>query len=197
MGRKKKYDRDDLIKRALRIFREHGFSNTSTQMLIEGLGINRFSLYAEFESKLKLFEIVLSKYENENVERNFGPLEKPDAGIREIQGLFEFLATSGNGPAAGLGCLLCNTAVEFGSDDLTDSGAVNRYFNRISDAFRNALQNEQENGRLRSVVEINKEADYFAASTLGLFVLIRSKASPGTVSNAAEIAVEHLRGLTI
>ena len=44
MGRKKTYDRDVLIGKAMELFRDHGFAGTSTQMLVEGLGVNRYSL---------------------------------------------------------------------------------------------------------------------------------------------------------
>ena len=56
MGRKKSYDREELVAKAMEIFRDHGFASTSTQMLVEGLGVNRYSLYAEFGSKQALFD---------------------------------------------------------------------------------------------------------------------------------------------
>ena len=59
MGRKKTYDRDVLIEKSMEMFRDHGFAGTSTQMLVEGLGVNRYSLYAEFGSKQALFEAAL------------------------------------------------------------------------------------------------------------------------------------------
>ena len=100
MGRKKLYDRDVLIGKALEIFRDHGFAGTSTQMLVEGLGVNRFSLYAEFGSKQELFDAVLQRYDEEVVERNFGPLEAPGAGLAEIRSLLEFFGSAGKGPAS-------------------------------------------------------------------------------------------------
>lgn len=45
MGRKKSYDREALVGKAMEIFREHGFAGTSAETLVEGLGVNRFSLY--------------------------------------------------------------------------------------------------------------------------------------------------------
>jgi AcrR family transcriptional regulator len=62
MGRTKQYDRHTLVKQAMEIFRDHGFSGTSTQMLVEGLGVNRFSLYTELGSKQELFEASLERY---------------------------------------------------------------------------------------------------------------------------------------
>lgn len=195
MGRKKHYNRDELIKKATAIFREHGFAGTSSQMLVDGLGVNRFSLYAEFENKQALFDAALEYYNNTAVERNFGPLETPTAKIKEIRILLEFFASASKGPSSGRGCLLCNTAVEFGPTDPNGSEFVQRYFKRISKAFYKALSNSRNKGLLRDTVTLKKEADFFTATTLGLFVMIRAKAPKKVIENAAKMAIAHLEGL--
>lgn len=197
MGRSKNYDRDTLIDKAVEIFRDHGFAGTSTQMLVEALGVNRFSLYAEFENKQKLFDTVVERYNQTVTERNFGPLETAEAGIDEVRALLEFFASAGKGPAMGRGCLLCNTAVEFGPEDPGGTGFVQKYFGRLSKAFYKALNNADKNNVLHSSVALKKEADFLTASSLGLFVMIRAKAPPIIIKNAAEMAIEHLERLCI
>ena len=197
MGRKKKYNSDTLIEKAMEIFRDHGFAGTSTQMLVEGLGVNRFSLYAEFGNKQKLFEAALERYNKEVVERNFGPLEAPTAGVEEIHALLEFYASASKGPASGRGCLLCNTAVEFGPVDPSGAEFVQQYFEHLSKAFYKALNNAHSKGELRNSVALREEADFFTASTLGLFVMIRAKAPPAIIENATKMAIEHLKGLCV
>ena len=192
MGRKKEYDRDELIQKALGIFRIHGYAGTSTQMLVEGLEVNRFSLYAEFSNKQELFNAVLERYDEQIVNRNFGPLEQPTAGTAEIRSLLDFFAKASAGPVAGKGCLLCNTAVEFGPTDPTGRAFVERYFHRISQAYRNALANARDRGEIAESTSIAEEADFFTASTVGLFILIRAKAAPSTITNAATMAIRHL-----
>ena len=197
MGRKKNYDRDILIEKAMEIFRDHGFAGTSSQMLVDGLGVNRFSLYAEFENKQKLFEAALERYNETVIERNFGPLEAPGAGVEEIRSLLKFFASASKGPTSGRGCLLCNTAVEFGSVDPSGVKFVRRYFERLSKAFYKALNNAQRKGYLLDSVAVREEADFFTASTLGLFVMIRAKAPTAIIKNAAKMAIEHLEGLCV
>ena len=110
MGRKKGYERDVLVGKAMELFRDHGFGGTSTQMLVETLGVNRYSLYAEFGSKQALFDLALERYDAEVIQRSYGPLELPGAGIAEIRSLLEFYRGAAAGPAVGRGCFLCNTA---------------------------------------------------------------------------------------
>ena len=197
MGRKKKYDRDTLIEKAMELFRNHGFAGTSTQMLVEGLGVNRFSLYAEFGNKQELFDAALERYNEKVIERNFSPLEAPAAGVREIRALLEFFAVARQGPVSGRGCLLCNTAVEFGPADPSGAAFVQRYFKRLSQAFYQALKNVQRRGELRNEVALQGEADFLTASTLGLFVMIRAEAPPTIIKNSANMAIEHLEGLCV
>lgn len=195
MGRKKTYDRDELLGKAMEMFRDHGFAGTSTQMLTDRLGVNRFSLYAEFGSKQGIFDAALERYDEEVVERNFGPLEAPGAGIAQVRALLEFFASASNGPASGRGCLLCNTAVEFGPEDPSGAGFVQRYFDRLSRAFHAALDNARARGELRGSVDPREEAGFFTASVLGLFVMLRARARPPVVRNAVRVAVAHLEGL--
>lgn len=129
------------------------------------------------------------------VERNFGPLEAPTAGVKEVRTLLEFFASAGKGPISGRGCLLCNTAVEFGPVDPSGAEFVQRYFEHLSKAFYKALNNADSKGELRNSVALREEADFFTASTLGLFVMIRAKAPPAIIENAAKMAIEHLEGL--
>jgi len=197
VGRKKNYDRTQLIEEAMEIFRDHGFAGTTSQMLVDGLGVNRFSLYAEFGNKQGLFDAVLEQYNHVVVERNFGPLESPGAGIEEIRRLLEFFASASHSPASGRGCLLCNTAVEFGPMDPSGSQFVQRYFKRLSKAFHQALANAKREGKLRDSVALKEEADFFTSATLGLFVMIRARAPAKIIENAATIAIRHLEGLCV
>ena len=195
MGRKKTYDRDTLIARSVELFRDHGYQGTSTQMLVDGLEINRYSLYAEFGSKQALFDAALERYNDAVIGRSFGLLEAPGAGIAEVRALLEFYALANLSPAWGRGCLLCNTAVEFGPDDPSGAGFVQRYFERLSGAFQAALENAHRGGELRASVDGRQEADLLTAAVLGLFVMLRAKAPSTVIEGAAHAAIEHLEAL--
>lgn len=192
MGRKKNYERDVLIAKATELFRDHGYAGTSTQMLVEELGVNRYSLYAEFGSKQALFDAALALYDAQVIERNFGPLEAPRAGVAEIRALLEFFGAAETSPAAGRGCLLCNTAVEFGPDDPSGAGFVARYFDRLAGAFHAALENGRCQGDIDTSVGVKEEARFFTACVLGMFVMLRADAPSEVIESAAQVAMGHL-----
>ena len=197
MGRHKEYDREDLIKRATELFRDHGFAETTTAMLTTELQVNKNTLYSEFGSKQELFDECLEHYNNANVENSFGPLERPEASVQEIRELFKFFARAASGPAKGRGCLFCNTAVEFGPADPSGQRFVQRYFGRISSAFLNALANAKKEGLIAGGIDIELEAQSFTASVLGMFVMIRAAAKPRLVEGAAKAAIRRLEGICL
>ena len=195
MGRTRTHSKDQLLAKAMQIFREHGFAGTSADMLVDRIGVSRYSLYSDFGSKQGLFDAALERYNDEIIGLRFGPLERSDAGMSEVAAVLDFFGSAGNGPAAGSGCLLCNTAVEFGPGDPIGSRAVQRYFQRLSGAFRNALGNAERGGQLMPGVDTGKEADLLTSVVLGLFVMIRANAPTTIIEHAAASAKERIAAL--
>ncbi|MBL4632369.1 MAG: TetR/AcrR family transcriptional regulator [Kofleriaceae bacterium] len=195
MGRPKEFDRNQLLAKATVIFQRHGFSATSTQQLVEALGINRKSMYAEFGSKQGLFEAVLKRYNEVTIAHNFGPLETPSAGLREIEEVIRFFALNARGKGAGVGCLLCNTAVERAANDDATRPFVDGYIDRMTNAFQNALENAQRGGEIRDGIDPIAQARFLTTSVLGIAVLVRAKSNPDIVDGAAEVALGHLGSL--
>ena len=64
-----------------------------------------------------------------------------------------------------------------------------------SSAFRAALRNALRRGELRRSVKPHREAGYFTAAVLGLFVMLRAKAPSTVIEHAAHVAIERLETL--
>src|SRR5262249_27008123 len=62
MGRKKGYQSDEVLEKAMRLFWRKGYEGTHLQELVKETGLNRFSLYKEFGGKDGLFEAAVEKY---------------------------------------------------------------------------------------------------------------------------------------
>ncbi len=193
MGRRKKLNEQELLDRAIHVFRRDGFAGSSADVLVKETGASRYNLYSSYVSKEGLFAAALDRYNEAIINARFGPLEQPDADIEDVSVLLEFYGDAGSGPVAGLGCLLCNTAIEFGGRNQPD--AVSRYFERLSGAFKNALDNALSKSQLRAEVDTVALSDFLCATVLGLFVLIRAKADPESIRNAAMQAQSYLESL--
>jgi len=152
-------------------------------------------MYAEFGSKEKLFEAVLGHYRDTKLQERIGYLETPAAGIAEIERRLLFLRAGARARGAGIGCLLCNTAVERAPRNASTRKLTREYVDRLVTSFQNALNNAQNHGRLRQGVDIESEAAFFTNHSLGQLTLIRAKVAPEIVEVAADDALARLRAL--
>ena len=93
MGRPRSYDRDDVLRRATRLFWERGYEGTHLQALVEATGVNRFSLYAEFGGKEGLFRAALERY-IEDLAGLEEPLRRDPPGLDNVRAYYRgFLAS--------------------------------------------------------------------------------------------------------
>jgi TetR/AcrR family transcriptional repressor of nem operon len=192
MGRTKQYERPELLDRAVELFRRRGFHGTTTADLVAELGVNRRSMYAEFGSKQGLFEAVLEHYDRNHLSRVLAPLEAPDAGAEAIRRAFAGYAAASESRFRGLGCLMCNTAVERGTLDPGSLPYVDAYLQRLEDAFRGALANAVESEEIDSTTDVDRLAAFFTMALIGVAALVRAEAPPSRVRAACDVATSLL-----
>ena len=188
----KQYDRTELLDRAIELFRVQGFNGTSTAELVEELGVNRKSMYAEFGSKEGLFDAALERYGREHLSRVLSPIEDPDAGVDAIRAAFDGYASASGGWARGRGCLMCNTAVERGALDPSVGHYVVDYFERITSDFKRVLSNGQQRGEISESADLDELSAFFTTSLVGVAASIRAEAPPEQVRAACRVATNVL-----
>lgn len=188
----KQYDRIELLDRAIELFRVQGYSDTSTAELVAELGVNRKSMYAEFGSKQGLFEAALERYGQEHLSNVLAPIEAPEAGLDAIRGAFDSYAEASDGWVRGRGCLMCNTAVERAALDPGAARHVAAYLDRLTKAFRHALENGRQSGELGSGADLDELAAFFTMALIGVVACIRAKAEPEEVRAACRVATSVL-----
>ncbi len=188
----KQYDRTELLDTAIELFRINGYNGTSTAQLVEALGVNRKSMYAEFGSKQGLFEAALERYDEEHLSNVLAPLEAPDAAADAIRGAFASYANEADGWVKGKGCLMCNTAVESAALDDGAARFVDAYIARVTAAFRHALGNARAADEIDADVDLDELAAFLMMSLIGVVALIRAQAEPTLVRAAAKVATAPL-----
>ena len=184
----KGYVREELLDRAIELFRRQGYSATSTAELVDELGVNRKSMYSEFGSKQELFEAALERYSEIHLSRVLAPIEDPAANAESIRAAFRTYASAIDTPFNGLGCLMANTAVERAALDPGSARFVDTYLGRLEAGFRRALENARSDGDVSGDADLDDLAAFFAMSVVGVSALIRAKA-PGEQVHAACRAV--------
>ena len=192
MGRTKTYDRDEVTDRAMHLFWERGYHAASTRDLADAMGINSYSLYAEFGSKEQLYVQAMDRYHELIVTRHFGGLEAEGASIDEIEAVLDYFGGGPEVTASKLGCLACNAAVEQAPTIETSRFSTDRYLERVSKAFRNALQNARVEGRLAHGAPIDELAAFMTVIVTGMLVLIRAGSDPVFLRASRSQALERL-----
>lgn len=188
MTGKKKYDREELLDKAIELFSVQGFNGTSTAELVSELGVNRKSMYAEFGSKHDLFHAALERYGQNHLSRVIAPIEDPEANIDSIRAAFAGYAAASGGWARGKGCLLCNTSVDRGALPAGSGRFVDEYYDRLTKGFRKALENGQQAGEISGTADLDELAYFFTMSLIGVAATIRGEAEPALVKAACKVA---------
>ncbi len=193
MGRPKTYDRDDILERAMQLFWRKGYEATSTSDLEAHMGVNRYSLYAEFTSKHGLYQAALERYVTREVPHFIGELHAPDARIAAITTVIGRFAAAAGKPGTERGCMICNAATETATDDVDTRLWVQRYVTTLEGGFRHALDNAVRSGELPGDFDTVAWSRKLATTLLGMFVLIRSQLDGAVARAAGELAIRELR----
>jgi TetR/AcrR family transcriptional repressor of nem operon len=172
--------------------RRQGFNGTSTAELVAELGVNRKSMYAEFGSKQELFEATLEHYSRKHLTNVLAPIEAPGAGVEAIRQAFTGYADASEGWFHGRGCLMCNTAVERAALDPASGQYVAAYLDRITRAFRTALENGRNAGDLNETADLDELAAFLTTALIGVAACIRAEAPPEQLHAACKVATSIL-----
>ncbi len=112
MARPRAYDEEAALAGAMEVFRRKGFEATSVRDLELATGLKSGSIYNSFGDKRQLFEAAAAHYNRVVLERRLALHAPPEQGVEGLRQLFLSLLDEPGGGAHG--CLITNSAVEFG-----------------------------------------------------------------------------------
>lgn len=168
MPRKKQYNPEEALEKAMLVFWENGYRSTSLRMLEKELGINQFSIYSSFENKHNLFVSVLKRYQKFMREGILQILITSDGDLDDIRQFFNAFVNAVQSGKTPSGCLVANTAAEVGASDPEIHEALSEYFNMMENIFFNLLEKSQQKGKLSPDTDLHSKAKYLVTCTEGL-----------------------------
>lgn len=193
MARLREFDPDQALDKAMKVFWQKGYTNTSIEDLVSATGVNRYGLYGEFENKHGLFLAALDHYQNAVLGTLFGMVERPEASLTDIRAYFAKLVEISSSESGKLGCLMANSASEVAPHDKRAANKVEKYRVRLQLGFRSALANAKVAGELPAEFDVEPMADFLTGVMQGLSVMARSNAKPKMMANVVKIALSHMR----
>lgn len=149
-GRPRAFDAEETLVRARDLFWSRGYFATSVQDLVDGLSVQRGSLYAAFGDKRGLYLKAVSLYARENRKQLEAALA--DGPVLPVlrRTLTEPATLTGTSPTAEArrGCLVGNTTAELVPADDEARALVAAAYDGFVDVVAAALRRAQANGEV-------------------------------------------------
>ncbi|MCK0157747.1 TetR/AcrR family transcriptional regulator [Cellulophaga sp. F20128] len=164
MARKKQYQEDVVVEKAMNLFWRNGFEATSMQMLEKEMGINKFSIYSSFGNKHGLFLESLKSYKRK-VNFIFEAFKNSNNGIEDIKEFFYNSVNICKEAGNQKGCLVTNTYNEFSEkEDEQIQEQMNLFMNNLKELFIDKLKSDAN----KEEATILKQANYLVLAKHGL-----------------------------
>lgn len=112
MARPRMFDPDAVLTDVMNVFRRKGFAACSVRDLELASGLTSGSLYNAYDDKRGLFQAASDHYLNTVVRQRIRAFAPQRSGIEGLRALF--LSTLNEPAEEAFGCLITNSAVEFG-----------------------------------------------------------------------------------
>jgi len=167
MARPKQFDRDQALRKAIRLFARQGFAATSTEDLMRIMGVGRQSMYDTFGDKRALFLRALEMYVTESVNSISAELEKPGSALSAVQNALVTFAEREDLSSAE-GCMGLNAVAEFGQRDREVTRITVDAARRLRQALKLAFKRAIDQGELALNADLNSMADFFEMALAGI-----------------------------
>lgn len=171
MGRARDYDEESVLVGAMHAFRRHGYEGASIRDLEAATGLKAGSIYNSFGDKAGLFNAAFEHYNQAVLKRRidkFAPAERGLGGVRKL-----FLSLLQEPNRESLGCLITNSAVEFGAQG-KQHPCVDQGLRMLETTFLQRLVIARRDGALHSGVDPAVTATWLLALYQGVLVLVRA-----------------------
>lgn len=189
MGRPKTYDRDAVIERAMEAFWRLGYEGAHLSELVAATGLNRFSLYKEFDGKAGLFCAALSMFTDALVEEYRFYLDKDPKGLANIEASLRSLEYGSDY----YGCFMINTLTQRDTVPEPAFAQAQATASRIEAMYVDNVRAAQDRGEVSGAIDPEDMGKMLYSLDLGLH--IKGLAGGGEAEKDAAITVV-LKGLT-
>ena len=195
-GRPREFDTDGACEIAMHLFWSKGYDATSLSDLLSAMELSKSSFYQTFKSKLSLFELCLERYREIIISTmNTGMANAPSAMAFIHFSLID-VANDTTDPLGRRGCLMVNTAAEFGQRDPGIARCVEAGIQATRDVFLTTVTNAQTAGDIDSTARAEVLADYLITVLSGLKTQVKAGASHKKITNIADVSVAALQRIT-
>ena len=176
-GRPRGFDVDDVLDRAVEVFRTRGYEASSMSELERATGLNASSLYNTFGSKEGLFHRALDRYQTQRLAAFSAALGVGTAGLDDIHRALDLQEGESSSEWGRHGCLAINIMTELGPRVGAAKEQLAKFRQGVADTVRVPLERAVALGEM-DVDQVPNAVALLVSFTFGLGVLMRSEAPP-------------------
>lgn len=188
MARSKEFDPERALDKAMRLFWQSGYENTSLEALMREMGIAKQSLYDTFGDKRSLYLKALARYRDQTN----SAMQKMLSEIPSVKDGFRKLLT---GLAAETreqherGCLLLSANLQRDPEDAVLRDFLRDNQARVEEVFVKALKRAQEQGELSKKEDPAALGRFFVVTIQGMRAMARLKSDRKALEQVAQVAL--------
>jgi len=174
MARPREFDPAEALERAMHQFRAKGYHDTSIRDLVERTGVNYYGLYDVFDSKHGLFLAALDLYRQTVTAEILEDLRRPGPLRKGLEQTLERVLALMQTADGRVGCLMCNTAIELGTQDAEAAAKVKAHRALLRAALEERLVAAVEAAELDSRKDVRSLAEFLATTVYSIGLLVRA-----------------------
>jgi TetR/AcrR family transcriptional regulator, transcriptional repressor for nem operon len=193
MARPRAFDEETVLDRAVNLFWCRGYEATSVQDLVDGLGINRASLYDSFGDKYALYRKALDRYRQTHQAGLCTLLTLDQPAIEVIQTLFDQTIQATISDPDHKGCFMVNSAIELAPHDPEVAKVVADNQQVFEGNLTSLIERGQREGTLTTTHSAPDLARFVFNTLNGLKVLGKVQPERNSLTAVVTVAMTSLR----
>ena len=191
MARRKEFDPDQALAKAMAVFWRLGYENTSLELLLREMGIAKQSLYDTYGDKRGLYMKALAYYRrqtNDGLRGLFGAGRPVKEAFAKL--LFGLSAESKQQHERG--CLLLSANLERDTSDASLAEFLRDNQAEVEGIFREALLRARKAGELSRNADTKALARFFTVTIQGMRAMARLRSDRKSLEQVARVALATL-----
>jgi AcrR family transcriptional regulator len=180
LGRKRSFDKEKALEKAMFLFWKNGYLGTSITELTQTLGINKPSLYSAFGNKEQLFMSSLDYYMKEYGNPHLDNLRYPeDLPFKDrLRNFMASIAESMTDSTLPKGCLFVKSTCE-GSEMIPEhiTSALHEIVENNNQVLLTILKTEQKKGEIPQNIDVIEYANFINTILMGMGVQAKNGVS--------------------
>lgn len=193
MARKKNFNEQEVLDKAVNLFWEKGYGATSIQDLVDGLGINRASIYATWGDKHQLYLSALQRYRQNASSWLLNEIRTEPSALVIIERFLYFTIDSVIHDNDKRGCFILNSSTELSNSDSEVDAIVLENRQTMEKVLTELIKEGQADGEINKAHSPESMGRYIFSTVNGLRVLGMGQISEDELKEVVQVSISALK----